>query len=59
MLIDHSDSANYRPISLTCVYSKVMEHIFHSHVMTNQDKHIIWPTTIKGLEREDFGKQAH
>ena len=28
-----SDPANYRPISLTCIASKILEHIVHSHVM--------------------------
>ena len=30
---DKSDPANYRPISLTCIASKVLEHIVHSHMM--------------------------
>ena len=28
-----SDPGNYRPISLTCIASKVLEHIVHSHIM--------------------------
>ena len=28
-----NDPANYRPVSLTCVCCKVLEHIIHSHVM--------------------------
>ena len=28
-----SDPSNYRPISLTCIASKILEHIVHSHVM--------------------------
>ena len=28
-----NDPANYRPISLTCVCCKILEHIIHSHVM--------------------------
>ena len=28
-----SNPSNYRPISLTCVASKLLEHIVHSHVM--------------------------
>ena len=28
-----SDPANYRPISLTCIASKILEHIIDSHVM--------------------------
>ena len=28
-----SDPSKYRPVSLTCIASKVLEHIVHSHVM--------------------------
>ncbi len=28
-----SDPKNYRPISLTCIAGKVLEHIFHSHII--------------------------
>lgn len=34
-----SDPANYRPISLTCVASKVLEHIVHSQAMKHLAKH--------------------
>ena len=30
---DKSKPANYRPVSLTSVYCKVIEHIIHSHLM--------------------------
>ena len=30
-----SDPSNYRPVSLTCIGSKVLEHIVHSHVMNH------------------------
>ena len=30
-----SDPVNYRPISLTCIASKILEHIIHSHVMNH------------------------
>lgn len=29
----NSDPSNYRPISLTCISSKLVEHIIHSHMM--------------------------
>ena len=30
-----SEPSNYRPISLTCTASKILEHIIHSHVIKN------------------------
>ena len=30
-----SDPSNYRPVSLTCIASKLLEHIVHSHVMNH------------------------
>ena len=38
---DKSDPANYRPISLTCIASKVLEHIFHSHVRKRLEQYEI------------------
>ena len=35
---------NYRPISLTCICCKFMEHIITSHIMKHADKHnILYP----------------
>ena len=34
---DRSDPANYRPVSLTCILSKVMEHIITSSLMRHAD----------------------
>ena len=36
-----SDPANYRPISLTCVASNILEHIIHSFIMTHLNDHNI------------------
>ena len=36
-----NDAANYRPISLTCVCSKLMEHIICHHVRGHLDHHSI------------------
>jgi hypothetical protein len=33
--------SNYRPISLTCVACKIMEHIITSHIMSHADRHNI------------------
>lgn len=35
---DKQDAANYRPVSLTCVCCKVLEHIVYSQVMDHLDK---------------------
>ena len=36
-----SDPANYRPISLTCVASKILVHIIHSFIMKHLNDHNI------------------
>ena len=33
------DRTNYRPISLTCVASKLMEHIISSSIMSHASQH--------------------
>jgi hypothetical protein len=38
---DRSKASNYRPISLTCVACKVMEHIVTSHIMRHADTNSI------------------
>ena len=38
---DSSDSANYRPISLTCILCKTLEHIIASNVSDHLSKHDI------------------
>ncbi|CAB4025778.1 Hypothetical predicted protein, partial [Paramuricea clavata] len=35
------DPGNYRSISLTCIASKVLEHIVHSHLMKHLERHRI------------------
>ena len=35
------DAGNYRPVSLTCITSKIMEHIICSHVRDHLDSHSI------------------
>ena len=36
---DKSSAANYRPISLTCILCKVLDHIMASHLVKHLDKH--------------------
>ena len=38
---DKCSAANYRPVSLTSVCSKVMEHILHSQIMNHLEQHSI------------------
>ena len=38
---DRSKASNYRPVSLTSICSKIMEHILHSHIMKHFDQHHI------------------
>ena len=36
---DRSLAYNYRPVSLTCVACKLLEHIFCSNIMAHLDEH--------------------
>ena len=38
---DRKNPSNYRPVSLTCICSKVMEHIIYSEIMTHLETHNI------------------
>ncbi|MCG7875845.1 MAG: reverse transcriptase family protein, partial [Candidatus Thiodiazotropha endolucinida] len=38
---DKTNPANYRPVSLTCIVCKTMEHIVYSQIMTHLDSHHI------------------
>ena len=38
---DKSTASNYRPVSLTSICSKVMEHILHSNIMDHLEEHNI------------------
>jgi hypothetical protein len=49
---DRSNPANYRPISLTCVCSKMIEHILHSQIMTHLDKHRILADQQHGFRKK-------
>ena len=38
---NRAEPSNYRPISLTPVISKLLEHIIHSHIMKHLEQHHI------------------
>ena len=44
-------AANYRPISLTSVCSKVLEHILHSQIMKHLDTHQILTDQQQGFRK--------
>ena len=48
---EHYDAANYRPISLTCVTCKVMEHIIASSLMEHLDSSGILSKRQHGFRR--------
>ena len=49
-----SKADNYRPISLTLVTYKLMEHIIHSHIMKHLDKDRILSQTKHGFRKFCF-----
>jgi len=36
---NHSSAENYRPVSLTCVCSKILEHVICKHILNNLEQH--------------------
>ena len=38
---DKTNPANYRPVSLTCIICKTMEHVIYSQIMNHLDSHHI------------------
>ena len=48
---DRSKAENYRPISLTSVLCKLLEHIIHSHIMTHFATHNILSDTQHGFRK--------
>ena len=36
---DRNDPANYRPVTLTCILCKYLEHIFSTHIRRHLDRH--------------------
>jgi hypothetical protein len=48
---DRTLASNYRPVSLTSICSKVMEHIIHSNIMKHFDQHSILTDKQYGFRR--------
>ena len=48
---DKSKASNYRPVSLTSICSKAMEHIIHSHLMKYLDSHHILSDQQHGFRK--------
>ena len=48
---DRSQPANYRPMSLTSICSKIMEHIIHHHTITFFEQHDILQDTQHGFRK--------
>ena len=44
-----SEPANYRPVSLTCITCKMLEHIICSHIRAHMDKHRILTSFNNGF----------
>ena len=51
-----SDPVNYRPISLTCIASKILEHIIHSHVMKHLQQNNVLTDCQHGFRQKDQPK---
>lgn len=49
---DKSKPENYRPVSLTCVTSKILEHILHSHILKHLDEHHILANFQHGFRKK-------
>ena len=49
---DRSSASNYRPISLTSVCSKILEHIVHSQIMRHLDAHQILSDQQHGFRKK-------
>ena len=51
---DKANPGNYRPISLTCICCKILEHIISSQVMDNFNKHKIFSDAQHGFRTKRF-----
>ena len=49
---DRTDPSNYRPISLTSIICKILEHIVHKHIMNHLDRHSILTDAQHGFRQQ-------
>ena len=49
---NHSTVSNYRPVSLTCVCCKMLEHIMYSSIMAHLDRHKILSEFQHGFRKQ-------
>ena len=48
---DRSKASNYRPVSLTSIPCKLLEHIIHHHIMSHFDQHNVLSDVQHGFRR--------
>ena len=48
---DRSKAANYRPVSLTCISCKLMEHVISSNLMKHLEEHSILTDAQHGFRK--------
>ena len=56
---EKEDCKNYRPISLTCVCCKILEHIVHSHIMKYPSLVTFWLITNTAFTRSVHPKRNY
>ena len=49
-----SNPANYSPVSLTCILSKILEHIINRHILDHHDEHRILVDAQHGFRKRRF-----
>ena len=47
----HADPGNYRPVSLTSIPCKMLEHIIHHHIMSYMDTHQLMTNVQHGFRK--------
>ena len=55
---DKRNAINYRPISLTCILSKIMEHIIASNIMSHLEKRTFYMTYNMAFDHQDHVKPS-